>query len=263
VTLPPETPLRGLPLAVVDCEATDLPGTGRIVEIAVVHLTLAPDCVPVVAYTSKVRPVDADGRQIPSERGALKAHGLTDESLATAPTWAEVFTAVDAACKDRVIVAYNVPADHAFMCASGASPAPWNVWLDLHVVARHLNRYEHSLAQVAERHGFALDAHGATGDAVQTALLARPLLLAWWRLWTGESAQDPTLGDLLTWQHEAVVRQEREFVAYLVKKGARGEAPDSPWHAMLGVDPPPWPEPPKATHRVERDGRVVPVEGTP
>lgn len=248
----PSTLLRGLPLAVVDCESTGLPPTGLVVEVAVVHLTLAPDSVPVVAYTSRINP------GVPIPAAATEVHGITDPDVKDAPTWAEAFPFVDAACKGRVVTAYNVPADWGFMCASGASPAPWGAWLDLHVVARWLNRYEHGLAQVATRYGIALDAHGATGDAVATALVARPLLREWWADWHAHDGM--TLGELLEWQQHAALSAEADFVSFLHKKGARGKKPDSPYHVLTGTPEPYWPPPPAPTFRIDKAGNVVPVE---
>lgn len=247
-----DSPLKGLPLAVVDCEATGLPPDGRVVEVAVVHLDLTPESVPRVAMTARVNP------GCPISEKAFEKHGITDADVADAPTWAGVLPAVMDACAGRVVTAYNVPADWRFMVASGGSPATWDAWLDLHVVAQWLNRYEHSLGQVAARYGIALDAHGATGDAVTTALVARPLLREWWADWHAHDGT--TLAEVLAWQHEAARVAEADFCEWLRNKGARGNRPDCAWHELLGAPLPAWPEPPAPTWRVEKDGRVVPAE---
>lgn len=252
--------LRGLRLAVIDCETTGLPPGAHVVEVAVVHLTIERDARPVVALSSRVRP------PIPIPPEATRKHGITDADVADAPTWAEILPRVREAIDGRVVTAFHAPADFAFTTDEqdrlGEGPiAPWP-WLDLHVIARDSNKYEHNLSAVATRQGIALDAHGAAGDAVATALLARPLLSSWRarnRYGTGP-ALPPTLADLLGWQRDAALSQEAEFVAYLRSRGARGRRPDSPWHDLEGIEPPPWPDPPPPTWRIEKDGRVVPVE---
>lgn len=290
------TPLAGLPLAILDTEATGLPPGNRIVEIAVVHLTLAPDEVPVVAYTSRVNP----GVPIPAD--ATRIHGITDADVASAPAWAEVAEDVGRACAGRVVVAFNSPFDWSIVrdeqALIGRDPlGAFTDWLDLHILARFVDKFAHSLGQVTSAAGIALDAHGATGDAVSTALIAPELLRAWVRsqraLREGQRAfefgdddqydddydeQDhrpvggasplvelhiDTLGELLEWQQGAALAQEAEFVSYLRRKGARGRRPDSPWHVLLGCEEPYWPPPPAPTFKVEKDGRVVPVEVAP
>lgn len=270
----PSSPLRGLPLAVVDCESTGLPPDGRVVEVAVVHVDVSPESVPRVVLSERVNP------GCPISEGARRTHGITDADVAACPTWLEVLPRVMAACNGRVVTAYNVPADWGFMIASGGSPAPWDAWLDLHVVATSLDKYAHSLGQVAARYGVSLDAHGATGDAVTTALVARPLLRDWWRQVRpgsvynrmgeiepdGEeiASAEPTVGGLLSWQRRAAIAQEADFVAFVQRKhGTHGERPDTPWHSLLGLAPPSWPEPPRPTWRVERDGTVVRIEEVP
>lgn len=262
-------PLRGLPVAVVDFESTDFPGPdAHVVEVAVVHATLGSDDAR-VAFSSLVRPPIA----IPERVTAI--HGIDDARVADAPRWGEIADRVGEAIGDRVLVAFNAPADFTFLRVEEermGRPRPRWPWLDLLVVrkATKTRGRPGRLSEVAGEYGIVLDAHGATGDALTTALLLTPMMRAAWSGGAFASAAgaqpqrrghygDDFDGDdedaqiiprvetveaLFAWQREAALYQERDFHAWLLRTtGGTGRRPQCGWHEIEGVEPPAWPEP--------------------
>jgi DNA polymerase III epsilon subunit-like protein len=265
----PHAPLRGLPCAVVDFETTGLPGTGaRVVSLAVVHTVLGATDDARVVLSSLVRP------PIPIPAVVTEIHGITDAAVAHAPTWDEIADAFEAACEDRVVVAYNAPADYDFHAVeqdiANRERLEWP-WLDLLVVrkATKTRGAPGRLTELAQEHGIVLDAHGAAGDALTTALLLTPLMRAAWtagafssaagaqpKRWSryGDDGYDvddyneddepaqkmETWGAFSAWQREAALYQERDFSAYRLRTGQR--RPENAWHKLEGVEPPAWPE---------------------
>ena len=290
--LPDDTPLRGLPLAVIDVETTGLDyATAHVIEIAVVHTANALDAEPRVAFSGRVRP------PCPIPARITEITGLTDADVADAPTWAEIADQVVAACKGRVTAAYNAPADYQWIQREmGLIPRDamgWP-WLDLLVLRRAaVSRGSPGrLGQIAADSGILLEAHGATGDAVAAALLAHGLMRAAYRAsacfteaggaraaeerrrrsrWSdngdeGDDALSPveTLGPFLRWQRAAALYQEREYATYRMREGDR-TPPRSDWHVLEGVEPIMWSVPTptrrhdcgvEVTLRIARDGSV-------
>jgi DNA polymerase-3 subunit epsilon len=273
-------PIKGTPFAVIDFETTGFAGPDtHVVELAIVHGNFGSDDVR-VAYASRVRPPVA----IPAS--STNVHGITDADVVGCPTWAEVAAPVAAALDGRLPIAYNAPADFLFRfveelrLTAGVVPADWLEraaalwqaarWLDLLVVrkATKTRGRPGKLAEIAAEYGIALDAHGATGDALSTALLVRPLMRAAWSAsaftssagaprrnrWGDDDdddheerdAQLETIADLLTWQRGAALYQEQDFANYLRRSGALNP-PQSYHHILEGVAPPTWDTGPKAT----------------
>jgi DNA polymerase III epsilon subunit-like protein len=239
-----ETPIRGLPYAAIDFESTGLPGPdAHVVEVAVVHGTLGDDTSPCLVLSERVRP------PIPIPTEASRIHGISDADVAGAPPWAEVWPRVEAAIRGRLLVAYNAPADRAFLAAELARmslPAP-EPWLCALVVrkATKLRGRPGRLTEVAEEYGIVLDAHGAAGDALALALVLRPLLR--FAVEAGVLPRTRTIGDLLAWQRETALEQEREWASYRRRQGD-ATPPDSPWHRVFGEPAPTW-APPMRTAR--------------
>ena len=230
----PETPLRNLPVAVLDVETTAL-SPGYVVEVAVVHVELGG--APRVAFSSLVRP------PVPIPDDVVRIHGIDDARVKDAPTWADVATDVANAMADRVACAYNAPFDFAFVKAEqerAGRPAPRWPWLDPFVFASVVDKYRRGkrLVDVCSRRGITLDAHGAAGDALATALVLRPLLRD---AFTGHECT--TMGPLLAWQRRTALALERDRVDYLARAGTHGPRPACPWHEIEGVEPPPWDAP--------------------
>lgn len=80
---------------VLDTETTGLGHDDEICEIAIVDVTGAP------ILDTLVRPT----RPIPAE--ATEIHGITDEMVASAPSWPELAERFEAAVSGRKVVAYN------------------------------------------------------------------------------------------------------------------------------------------------------------
>ncbi len=235
-------PFVGLPLAVIDVESTGLGDDSRLVEVAVIHMTLGSRALPHLALRQRVNP------GIPMEPGATKVTGISDADLVDCPPWAEVAPAFEQATEGRVRVAYNAPADYAWLHREGAG-GDWP-WMDVAVVAKLVDRYERSkaLVNVAARRGIVVDAHGAAGDAAALALCIHPLLrdlgTEEHHGFTGRASRAfRTWGDFAAYQRTMALHLERDYCAYLQRKGGRSDRPDCPWHLLEGVALPPWPEP--------------------
>lgn len=265
--IPPNTPLKGLPIAVLDVESTGVDtATARIVDIAVVHVTLGGEDPPEVAYSSLVNP----GVPIPSD--ASRIHGIDDEMVAGAPRLEDVGAMARAQCVGRVICAYNAPYDYGMLCAEGARlgwSQDWDwPWLDLMIVRRAVKKYGGAkLADVVREAGIELDAHGAAGDALATAMLATPMLRRWWSDVIravpthryvpddGNEESAPTIGYYLDWQRSAALAQEADYAAYCRRSG-HVKPPRCSWHELYNVPAPTW-DLPASKVRITKDGRAA------
>ena len=171
----PSSSWRDLPLVIVDFETTGTnPEEDRILEIGLV----AFDKGEVVFREGLlVNP----GIPVPEESRAV--HGIGDEELAGAPSFAEIFPKVLELLEGRLPVAYNAAFDRGFLHAElrrlgkhGAPSLPPAlrhdiVWVDPLVWAREILKDEKSrkLGAVAQHFGIPLEqAHRAAGDAEAT-----------------------------------------------------------------------------------------------
>lgn len=229
--------LRGLPLAILDVETTGLTPADQVVEVAVAHLELGSD-TPRLVFAERVRP------SIPIPPEATKAHGITDADVAGCRSWAEVLPDVLAAVGDRVPVAYNAPFDFGFL-----PEVPWP-WVDLFPVAKRLYRSGCTLTEVLARDGIVLDAHGAAGDVIGLGLVTTSLL----RAAVPRSVVD--LPALHAWLRRVALEEEASYVAWAARSG-RLTAPDSPWHRLSGLEPPPFTPPPPAVRTCQCGAEVV------
>lgn len=268
---PLDTPLRGIPFASVDFEATGFAGPeAHVVEVAVAHGTFGSSAVSPV-FSSFVRP------GIPIPAAASRVHGILDEHVADAPRWHDVEERLDEATRGRVLIAYNVPADLTFWSTEAerhGTPLPTFPWICLQVVrsATIARGRPGKLTEVAAEHGVQLEAHGAMGDALALAGLVRPMMFRAWkdgvfREFGGARAAedryhanriarrngathdevDPpaplppphTIGALLAWQRGSALYQERSWAEYRRKEGD-AMAPACPWHALYGEAAPTW-----------------------
>jgi DNA polymerase III epsilon subunit family exonuclease len=161
--------------AVVDVETTGVSiEADEIVSLAVVRLD--PDGRELDRFASLVRPAGP----IPAEATAV--HGIEDEAVRRAPTFAELAPELLTLLDGAVFVAHNADFDlplvrHAFARA-GVRYAPVGVACTLDAF-RLLEPSErsHRLESLCERHGIALDdAHDARGDVLATVELLRLLL---------------------------------------------------------------------------------------
>ncbi len=171
---PGETALRGAKLVCIDTETTGRdPEVDRIVEIACV-VWHGSDVVERKSWL--VNP----GRPIPQE--AAEVHGIKDDDVKDAPSFAQVISEVLEFAQGAVPVAYNAEYDRKVLQAEIArenvaliKPPPCLrkgvEWIDPLVWARELQKSERSrsLSEVCERLGIALEnAHRAVHDAEAT-----------------------------------------------------------------------------------------------
>jgi DNA polymerase III subunit epsilon len=159
-----------LPIVAIDTETTGRdPATDRVVEVACVRwergeITLRKSWL--------VNP----GRVIPKE--AFDVHGISDEAVKDAPTFAAIVPELLEAMSGAIPLAYNAEFDRKMLTSElarlAATPAPppafqKNVeWIDPLVWARELQKLEKSraLGEVAARLGIEISqAHRATDDA--------------------------------------------------------------------------------------------------
>ena len=210
MTITRDTPLRGLPLAIIDTETTGLPPC-EVVEIAVLRHALTPEPWAETAentFVARLRP------SIPITPEASKITGIHDRDVRRAPTWVEV-VALGQWCAGAVPMAFNAPFDFGAVKkqaeAAGDPIPPWP-WLDPLVWARAMwgtgmDSPGNRLTTVAERLEIEPGpAHSAFGDALTTARIARPLLAL--LISEGGAPAMRTLGELLDWQHATALRVE-------------------------------------------------------
>jgi DNA polymerase III subunit epsilon len=165
--------LDHLPLAVVDVETTGFsPGPDRVIEVAVVRTD--PDGSVSDRWVSLVHP----GRDV----GPTQIHGISDDMVADAPTFADIAHDLLAQLAGAVVVAHNAPFDGGFLAhefATAGLAAPPLPAADTIALARWsgLAVPNYKLATCCAALG--LDnqlAHSALGDAEVTAELAVALL---------------------------------------------------------------------------------------
>jgi DNA polymerase III subunit epsilon len=228
-----ESPLRGAPVAVLDFETTGIdPGMRHPVQVAICPLNLGDTAGP--TWQSLIRPPCP----IPPEASAV--HGISDDDVANAPTWAEVEDEVLGRLDGRVLCAYNLPFDWTVLCeamASGnrATETPAFGGLDPLVWAKLTDKYEKGkrLEVVANRRGIQFAAHDAAADVGATAAVM-PMLLR--QLAQEQHVRRPALDRLdhfWRWQVWAALMLEREFRDWRLRKG-NGE-PQLSWHPATGT----------------------------
>lgn len=250
-----DRPLRGSAIAVVDVETTSAdPTEARIVEIAVVVVEELGVTEPVVVLHERVNP------GVPIPDAAARIHGISDADVADARPWLEVWTDVHRAIGGRIPAAFNCAYDARVIGYELArlgvesdgldlgwrtclefGGIPWGTWLDPFVIGKLVDKFEKGkkLAQIAARRGLVVDAHGAAGDAVTTAILI-PALLAEavdivdrrGRPIEGRPTRGLTVRGYLEWQRTAALAQERELVEF------SDAAVECSWHLLERLELP-------------------------
>lgn len=232
--------MKHLRYAFIDTETTGLASDARIAEAAVTHLD--PGQLPRVAFCARVNP------EIPMEKGASMVTGITDDDLRDAPPWVEIGPKFMAAIGDRVIVAYNYPYDFKRINFDnercGLPLLTWGTGIDPLVLikTKALDQYQKGkkLWQACARRGIAVDAHGAAGDTVATAIL-------WLHIMEKLKLGDTDLARFLVRQRQRALEQEVEFCRYVLEQGSgEREQPECPWHELEGLPLPEWPPRPPA-----------------
>lgn len=170
--LAPDGSWADLPIAFIDTETTGRDASmDRIVEIGVI-LGISGEV--------KARHNWLINPGIPIPEAASQIHGITDDQVKDAPTFAEIIPTILDLLRAAIPAAYNASFDRGFLVSemnrAGLSRAERlppalrdNVeWLDPLVWARHIQKYEKgkTLSDVAARLGIPLEnAHRAADDA--------------------------------------------------------------------------------------------------
>lgn len=162
---------------VLDTETTGLINA-EIVQIAVV------DSQDNVLLDTLVKPVN----RIPYD--VIRIHGITNERVADAPSWADVTHQVQAILRDRDVVVYNASFDRKMLHSSAdAAKLPkvdWKSfsrwWCAMEAFAELQGNYQygrlkmHKLVNAARYYNIpVVDAHSAIGDARLTLALVRAI----------------------------------------------------------------------------------------
>lgn len=165
------------PFVAIDVETTGLDSdpTARVVELAAVRFEDGRPTDRRVA--TRINP----GMPIPAEATAI--HGITDEDVRAAPTFAEAWPHVVALYDSDFVstVAYSAAFDRAFassevLRASLGKP-PLGPWIDPLVWIRKVDKFvrgagRHRLAATCARRGIVLEqAHAAEDDAIAAGRL--------------------------------------------------------------------------------------------
>jgi DNA polymerase III subunit epsilon len=166
-------PWQSIPLAIIDFETTGTnPAEDRIIEVGIVGFDGG-------SVTFREGLLVQPGIPIPD--GSRAVHGITDEELEGAPSFAEALPRIAALLEGRLPVAYNAAFDRSFLHAevernlhalpAGKRPPamdPAVSWVDPLVWAREALKEMKSrkLVDVCAHFGIALEqAHRAAGDA--------------------------------------------------------------------------------------------------
>jgi DNA polymerase-3 subunit epsilon len=165
--------IRETPIAVIDFETTGMnPGVDRVVEAAVVRID--PGEAPRLAFDSLFNP----GRPM----ACTEIHGIAEQDVRDAPTFADVAGEFAAALEGCVVAAYNVAFDSRFlhfeMANAGIRHRPPHLCLMylrplLGIGVRCRLEYACRIHRIDYRHG-----HVAAGDAFSAAGLMQPCLEA-------------------------------------------------------------------------------------
>ncbi len=169
--------VRNGDFVVLDTETTGL-FNAEIVQIALV------DSQDNVLLDTLVKPVN----RIPYE--VIRIHGITNERVADAPSWADVTAQVEAVLRGRDIVVYNATFDRKMLHTSAEiaklPKVDWKTfsrwWCAMEAFAELQGSYRygrpkmHKLASAARYYNIpVVDTHSALGDARLTLALVRAI----------------------------------------------------------------------------------------
>lgn len=192
---------------------------------------------PEVVFETLIHPPDP----IPQE--AIDIHGITNEAILVAPEFHEVFPKIQKALGGHVLSAYNLTYEYQIL--KRLMPKQIEIYgLDPLIWVNIVDKYEKKkkLSAACEKRGISLRAHDAAGDALATAQLM-PLLLheltmgnrdKWGKRqgpWLDVSAQELTVGGLITWTIWEALEQSSDYAEYCKKKGR--PAPRNEWMRLV------------------------------
>ena len=164
---------------VLDTETTGLNNTAEIVQIAII------DSQDHVLLDTLVKPV----RRIPYD--VIRIHGISNESVHGAPTWAEISPTVTELLQDRDLIVYNADFDHRMLVQSTAladlSHTNWksfsrwwcamNAYKEYNMRNRRGYQRGYKLTMAAQRFGIpTAGAHNALADARMTLKVAKAMV---------------------------------------------------------------------------------------
>jgi len=152
---------------VIDFETTGLSPEGdRVIEVSVARFDPGA-LAPLLVFDSLVNPQQAVQ--------ATEVHGITDRMVKNAPTFRELWPALQDALSDCVVAAYNAYFDMRFLAAeAGRAKSQANVpFMCLKSVRTSIRVGKGcSLAEACRLHQIKFsNAHSSAGDAVAAALL--------------------------------------------------------------------------------------------
>jgi DNA polymerase-3 subunit epsilon len=165
--------LRDEPYVAADVETTGLdPGSGdRIVEVGLVRFLRGSAIDSLVSLVNPLRPISP---------GASAVNGITDEMVACAPTFSDLYPRIVEFLGDDPLVFHNAPFDLSFLRAeSRFAGAAWpdNPVVDTLRLARDSGRFRsHNLAAVCREFGIVSPFHRAEADAWAAGRLLLHLL---------------------------------------------------------------------------------------
>lgn len=168
------------PIAVLDTETTGLDANAEIIEIAII------DRAGKTLLDTLVKP----NASIPAEASAI--HGLFDNDVKSAPSFAEIFEQVQAIYETHLVLIYNAGFDNRLIRQSAAAHGiefdanQYNTGCLMELYAEHYNEYNdyhksykwQSLSSAAYQCGIQIEgeAHRARSDCLTTLAVFEYLL---------------------------------------------------------------------------------------
>jgi DNA polymerase-3 subunit epsilon len=151
-----------IPFVAADVETTGLSAAEghRVCEIALLRFLRGTVIDSFVSLVNPLRPIDP---------GARAVNGISDEMVAGAPSFADLFPGILAFLGDDPLVFHNAPFDLSFLRAEALLAGgkwPGNRVLDTLPMARRTGRFpSNSLPAICRELGFATGFHRAEADA--------------------------------------------------------------------------------------------------
>lgn len=209
--------------AVVDTETTGLdPATARVVDLGVV-------VVEGGGIVERRGWLVNPHVRIPAECTAV--HGITDEMVADAPTFAGVNFDLVSIVGESIPVAFNARFDRAVLLSeflrADLIPPSWllrgdeNAWIDALTWARAFAPYGkgQKLATVAQRLGVECgEAHRAVGDCETTAGVIAALASKALHRDSKLPRMPEDFGDLILHQRRLTAERDASYLAWLIKQ---------------------------------------------
>jgi DNA polymerase-3 subunit epsilon len=221
---------------ILDTETTGLDERDEIVDLAVV------DCAGKTLMDTIIRPT------VPISPGARCVHGITEEMVAVAPTWAAIHDEFCRLIEGRPVVVYNREFDQRMLCQTTAAhglhpPNMDNFECAMLTYAEYRGSWNshrgdyrwHKLTTAASQCGVAFDgAHRALGDCLMTrgvikAMAAGPRVNR--KKWSTDGYTKEKWAILKELKQKNMLDEAEKYLAGLVDE-AEGDGEEwgvSPW----------------------------------